>query len=154
MNVENRSSFVPALMDYEEHRVLSREAEKRISAIFPLGNIKAEALDDGANVANEIVLKAKTMKLLLAVDSITTLNILLDEVVVRSWPNGTEARVLSVVEEKKFHSKCGPKKVMESLPFDKKCGEGKNRLRHWRLSAYEQSALPPRSQSCAGVLKI
>jgi nucleotide-binding universal stress UspA family protein len=39
------------------------------------------------------------MKLLFAVDSITTLNILLDEVVVRSWPNGTEARVLSVVED-------------------------------------------------------
>lgn len=38
------------------------------------------------------------MKVLLAVDSITTLNILLDEVVGRSWPNGTEVRVLSVVE--------------------------------------------------------
>ena len=33
------------------------------------------------------------MKLLLAVDSITTLNILLDEVVVRSWPDGTKAQV-------------------------------------------------------------
>ena len=39
------------------------------------------------------------MRLLLAVDSITTLNILLDEVVARSWPKGTEARVLSVVED-------------------------------------------------------
>ena len=39
------------------------------------------------------------MKLLLAVDSITTLNILLDEVVVRSWPDGTKAQVLSVVED-------------------------------------------------------
>ena len=39
------------------------------------------------------------MKLLLAVDSITTLNILLGEVVSRSWPEGTEARVLSVVED-------------------------------------------------------
>ena len=39
------------------------------------------------------------MRLLLAVDSITTLNILLDEVVVRSWPKATEARVLSVVED-------------------------------------------------------
>jgi nucleotide-binding universal stress UspA family protein len=38
------------------------------------------------------------MKLLLPVDSITTLNILLDEVVVRSWPDGTKAQVLSVVE--------------------------------------------------------
>ena len=39
------------------------------------------------------------MKFLLAVDSITTLNIFLDEVVGRSWPNGTEARVLSVIED-------------------------------------------------------
>jgi len=39
------------------------------------------------------------MKLLLAVDSITTLNILLDEVVARSWPKGTKARVLSFVED-------------------------------------------------------
>lgn len=54
------SSFVPALMDHEEQRVLSLEAEKRIRAMFPLGNIKAEALDDVATIANEIVLKAKT----------------------------------------------------------------------------------------------
>ena len=39
------------------------------------------------------------MKLLLAVDSIATLNILLDEVAVRSWPDGTKAQVLSVVED-------------------------------------------------------
>jgi nucleotide-binding universal stress UspA family protein len=39
------------------------------------------------------------LKILLAVDSNTTLNILLDEVVGRSWPGGTEARVLSVVED-------------------------------------------------------
>lgn len=39
------------------------------------------------------------MKLLLAVDSITTLNILLDEVAMRSWPNGTQAHVVSVVED-------------------------------------------------------
>jgi nucleotide-binding universal stress UspA family protein len=54
------SSFVPALRDYEEQRVLSLEAERRISAMFPLGNIKAEAVHDVATVANEIVLKAKT----------------------------------------------------------------------------------------------
>ena len=36
------------------------------------------------------------MKLLLAVDSITTLDILLDEMMTRSWPIGTEARVLSI----------------------------------------------------------
>ena len=56
------SSFVPALRDYEEQRVLSLEAEKRISAMFPLGNIKAEAVHDVATVANEIVLKAKTWR--------------------------------------------------------------------------------------------
>jgi nucleotide-binding universal stress UspA family protein len=39
------------------------------------------------------------MKLLLAVDSITTLDILLDEMTNRSWPIGTEARVLSIVED-------------------------------------------------------
>ena len=39
------------------------------------------------------------MRLLLAVDSVTTLNILLDEVTARSWPRGTKARVLSVVED-------------------------------------------------------
>ena len=53
------SSFVPALRDYEEQRVLSLEAEKRLSAMFPLGNIKAEAVHDVATIANEIVLKAK-----------------------------------------------------------------------------------------------
>ena len=39
------------------------------------------------------------MKLLLAVDSITTLDILLDEMMTRSWPDGTEARVLSIIED-------------------------------------------------------
>lgn len=39
------------------------------------------------------------MKLLLAVDSITTLEILVDEMKTRSWPIGTEARVLSIVED-------------------------------------------------------
>ncbi|HEU0251486.1 MAG TPA: hypothetical protein VFR12_00555, partial [Pyrinomonadaceae bacterium] len=39
------------------------------------------------------------VRLLLAVDSVTTLNILLDEVTARSWPRGTKARVLSVVED-------------------------------------------------------
>lgn len=39
------------------------------------------------------------MRLLLAVDSITTLEILLNEITARSWPKGTEARVLSIVED-------------------------------------------------------
>ena len=39
------------------------------------------------------------MKLLLAVDSIITLEILLHEITARSWPDGTQARVLSIVED-------------------------------------------------------
>ncbi len=39
------------------------------------------------------------MRLLLAVDSISTLDRLLDEITFRSWPDGTEARVISVVED-------------------------------------------------------
>jgi nucleotide-binding universal stress UspA family protein len=39
------------------------------------------------------------MRLLLAVDSIATLEILLNEITARSWPKGTEARVLSIVED-------------------------------------------------------
>ncbi|HKY27951.1 MAG TPA: universal stress protein [Pyrinomonadaceae bacterium] len=39
------------------------------------------------------------MKVLLAVDSITTLDILINEMSTRSWPSGTEARVLSVVDD-------------------------------------------------------
>jgi nucleotide-binding universal stress UspA family protein len=39
------------------------------------------------------------MKILLAVDSITTLDILLDEMMTRSWPIGTETRILSIVED-------------------------------------------------------
>ena len=39
------------------------------------------------------------MKVLLAVDSVNTLNILLDEMSTRSWPTGTEAQVVSIVED-------------------------------------------------------
>lgn len=39
------------------------------------------------------------MRLLLAVDSIITLEILLNEITAHSWPKGTEARVLSIVED-------------------------------------------------------
>jgi len=39
------------------------------------------------------------MKVLLAVDSIITLDILINEMSARSWPTGTEARVLSIVED-------------------------------------------------------
>lgn len=39
------------------------------------------------------------MKVIVAVDSITTLDMLINEMSVRSWPAGTEARLLSVVED-------------------------------------------------------
>lgn len=39
------------------------------------------------------------MKVIVAVDSITTLDMLIDEMSARSWPAGTEARLLSVVED-------------------------------------------------------
>ena len=39
------------------------------------------------------------MRLLIAVDSIITLDILLTGIAARSWPSGTEAQVLSVVED-------------------------------------------------------
>jgi len=39
------------------------------------------------------------MKVLLAVDSINTLDILISEMSARSWPAGTEARVLSIIDD-------------------------------------------------------
>ena len=53
------ASFVPALKDYEEKRVLSLEAERRISSIFPSATVRAEAMQDTASVASEILRKAK-----------------------------------------------------------------------------------------------
>ncbi len=39
------------------------------------------------------------MKVLVAVDSINTLDILINEMSARSWPSGTEARVLSIIDD-------------------------------------------------------
>jgi len=39
------------------------------------------------------------MKVLVAVDSVSTLEILIDDMIARSWPAGTEAQVLSVVDD-------------------------------------------------------
>jgi nucleotide-binding universal stress UspA family protein len=39
------------------------------------------------------------MKVLIAIDSLDTLEILLDEMIGRSWPSGTEAQLLSVVDD-------------------------------------------------------
>lgn len=57
------------------------------------------------------------MKVLLAVDSIITLDILLNEMIARSWPAGTEARVLSII------------------------GDGDVPLKAWREEGYEVSAV-------------
>jgi nucleotide-binding universal stress UspA family protein len=53
------SSFAPALKDHEEQRVLSLDAERRLSSIFPSSKVRAEAMQDTATVANEVVRKAK-----------------------------------------------------------------------------------------------
>ena len=53
------SSFVPALRVYEEQQALSLEAERRIRSMFPSGSVKAEAMNDTAAIANEILQKAK-----------------------------------------------------------------------------------------------
>lgn len=52
-------SFVPALRDREEQRVLSAEAEHRVRSIFPSGTIKTEAIQDTASVTKEILRNAK-----------------------------------------------------------------------------------------------
>lgn len=53
------SSFAPALRDFEEQRVLSFEAARRISSSFPLGKVSVETIQDTATVADEILRKAK-----------------------------------------------------------------------------------------------
>jgi hypothetical protein len=39
------------------------------------------------------------MRLLLAADSLTTLDILIEELTARSWPSETEVRILSIIED-------------------------------------------------------
>ena len=53
------SSYAPALRDHEEQRVLSLEAERRISSIFPSGTVRVAAMPETATVANAILRKAK-----------------------------------------------------------------------------------------------
>jgi nucleotide-binding universal stress UspA family protein len=53
------SSFVPALRECEEQRVLSLEAGRRIRAIFPSGTVKTEVMQEMA-VAGEILRKVKS----------------------------------------------------------------------------------------------
>lgn len=53
------SSHVPALQDYEEQRVLSLEAERRLRSMFPAGRVKTESFSDTSAVAETILRKAK-----------------------------------------------------------------------------------------------
>ena len=53
------SSFVPALRDHEEQRVLSLEADRRIRSDFPSGVVKTEVMQEMA-VASEILRKVKS----------------------------------------------------------------------------------------------
>jgi nucleotide-binding universal stress UspA family protein len=53
------SSFAPASRDDEEEKVLSVEAERRLSSMFPSGTVRAESIEHRATVANEILRKAK-----------------------------------------------------------------------------------------------
>lgn len=53
------SSFVPALREHEEQRVLSLEADRRIRSIFPSGTVKTEVMQEMA-LASEILRKAKS----------------------------------------------------------------------------------------------
>jgi nucleotide-binding universal stress UspA family protein len=53
------SSYVPALKDHEEQRVLSLAAERRLRSMFPKGRVKTEAIDDTAAVVQAILRKAE-----------------------------------------------------------------------------------------------
>ena len=53
------SSFVPALKDHEEQKVLSHEAERRIRSQFPAATVRIEALQGKVAVAKEIIRKVK-----------------------------------------------------------------------------------------------
>ena len=53
------SSYVPALQEHEEQRVLSLEAEQRLRSMFPKGRVKTEAIQDTATVVQEILQKAE-----------------------------------------------------------------------------------------------
>jgi nucleotide-binding universal stress UspA family protein len=53
------SSYVPALQEHEEQRVLSLEAERRLRSMFPKGRVKTEAIQDTAAVVQAILRKAE-----------------------------------------------------------------------------------------------
>jgi hypothetical protein len=53
------SSYVPALQEHEEQRVLSLEVERRLRSMFPEGRVKTEAIEDTAAMAQAILERAK-----------------------------------------------------------------------------------------------
>src|SRR5689334_19226986 len=53
------SSYVPALQDHEEQRVLSLEAERKLRSMFPEGRVKTEAIQDTAATTQAILERAK-----------------------------------------------------------------------------------------------
>jgi len=57
--ISGLSSYVPALQEHEEQRVLSLEAERRLRSMFPEGRVKTEAIEDTAAVVQAILRKAE-----------------------------------------------------------------------------------------------
>jgi nucleotide-binding universal stress UspA family protein len=53
------SSFVPALRDEEEERVMSYKAERRLRSMFPLGAVKAEGLTNRHSIRRGMVRRAE-----------------------------------------------------------------------------------------------
>jgi nucleotide-binding universal stress UspA family protein len=53
------SSFVPALRDVEEERVISDKAERHLRSIFPMGEVKSEALSQRNSIRRGTVRRAE-----------------------------------------------------------------------------------------------
>lgn len=53
------SSFVPALRDIEEERVMSYQAERRLRSMFPLGAVNAEGLSNRHSIRRGMVRRAE-----------------------------------------------------------------------------------------------
>ena len=54
------SSFVPALRDVEEERVMSHKVEHRLRSMFPLGGVKSEGLSNRHSIRRGMVRRAET----------------------------------------------------------------------------------------------
>lgn len=53
------SSFVPALRDQEEERVMSDKAERHLRSMFPIGEVKSEALSNRHSIRRGMVRRAE-----------------------------------------------------------------------------------------------